>query len=582
MVLRRRTAELGFRTEQYESDYYQIVAGIRGSFLEDYNYNASYQYGESNRTTIRAGYTNLTNIQNALRASTNAAGEPECTGGDSSCVPIDLFGGFGTITPAMAAYAQAIALQQQKYTQEIFTGSVGGTVEAARLPSADNAPAFNVGFERRDETGSLEPDECLKLAPASCQGGAGGNLLPIAGGFKVDEVFGEFIYPLVENKPGASSLHLEAGYRSSDYNTVGSHDTWKAGVNWRPIDNLLVRIMVQEAIRAPNVDELFAPEVTGLDNAQLDPCSSKNVANLNDALRALCISTGMTAAQVGVVDDVISNQIQILQGADLSAPPSPETASTQTLGLVWTPDFNWGPAGNLVLSLDYYDIDIEDIIGEFSAQEILNACYEGGIAGECAKINRRGGGLTLAGAGVDLYTTNLLYLQAEGLELGISFDVDLDNAGVLQFSGTINSYMTHESQSGPLTPVLECKGHIATDCDGVFDIRWIGRVIWNWQDLTVSGQWRHLGDLTVPDRERGQVFQAFRKVDAYDYFDLYASYRFWEDRMAVSFGVENITDEEPPIVGQDIGDTGYNFGNTLPSHYDVFGLTYNLSFKFTY
>ncbi len=582
MVLRRRTLEFGFRTEEYESDYYQMVVGIRGSFLEDYNYNASYQYGESNRTTVRAGYTNLTNIQNALDATGTSAADARCVVTDSTCVPLDLFGGFGTITPAMAAYSQATALQQQKYTQEILTASVGGIVEQAQSPSANNAPAFNVGFEHRRETGKLEPDECLKLAPASCQGGAGGNLLPIAGKFEVNEFFGEFIYPLVEDKPFAKSLQLEAGYRRSDYDTVGTHDTWKVGANWRPIDDLLVRVMVQEAIRAPNIDELFAPVTTGLDNAQRDPCSSANVANIDSTLRQLCISTGMTAQQVGVVDDVISTQVSILSGSDPDNPPAPETADTTTVGLVWTPSFDMRSVGNMTFSLDYYDIDIEDIIGEFSAQEILNACYQDGNAGECAKINRVAGSLTLSGAGINRFTTNLLYLQATGLEFGYRFDIDLNNRGVIEISGTVNRYLTHESQSANSTNVLECKGYIATDCDGVFDFRWINRATWNWQDLSLSLQWRHLGELTVPDRERSQVFQAFRTVDAYNYFDLYASYRLWEDRISVSLAIDNITNENPPIVGQDIGSTGYNFGNTLPSHYDVFGRTYNLGVKFNY
>ena len=66
------------------------------------------------------------------------------------------------------------------------------------MPSADNSLDLSLGFETRTENGALIPDECLKLAPASCQGGAGGNLLPISGGYKVDEFFLEGYLPLVE------------------------------------------------------------------------------------------------------------------------------------------------------------------------------------------------------------------------------------------------------------------------------------------------------------------------------------------------------------------------------------------------
>ena len=58
----------------------------------------------------------------------------------------------------------------------------------------------------RDEFGSFSPDECLKLAPASCQGGAGGNSLPIAGGFEVEEFFVEGFLPLITGRSVAENL----------------------------------------------------------------------------------------------------------------------------------------------------------------------------------------------------------------------------------------------------------------------------------------------------------------------------------------------------------------------------------------
>ena len=166
LQLRRRTVELGPRSENYDTDTFFLV-GAKGDLIAEWNYDVSFQYGESNRTTVRDGYTNLTNIQNALDSVDGVT----CKNGDSTCVPIDLFGGFGTITPAMAAYARVIAIQQQKYDQLIGQVIFDGTVPAVRLPAADSALALSVGYETREENGSLDPDECLKLAPASCQGG---------------------------------------------------------------------------------------------------------------------------------------------------------------------------------------------------------------------------------------------------------------------------------------------------------------------------------------------------------------------------------------------------------------------------
>jgi outer membrane receptor protein involved in Fe transport len=575
MVMRRRTLELGTRSENYDSDHFQFVTGVEGDVFEDFHYNMVFQYGETNRTTVRGGYTNLTNIGNALDSVDGVT----CANGDPTCVPIDLFGGFGTITPAMAGYAQAIALQQQTYDQLVFNASFGGVLQGAKLPTADNALAFDIGFETREENGALEPDECLKLAPASCQGGAGGNILPISGGYKVDEFFVEAIMPLIEGADFAQSLNLELGFRASDYSSTGSADTWKVGLNWRPIDSLLVRVMQQQANRAPNVGELFSPVTTGLDNAKLDPCSVANVANIDAALTALCISTGMTAGQVGTVQDVISGQVTLFSGSDPTNPPSPEEADTMTVGFVWTPELDF--VQNTVITLDYYDIDIKDVIGNFSAQEILDGCYGAGLAEQCSKVNRIGGDLTISGAGINLFTTNLDYLQASGLELGVKFDIDLGGMGNLNIGANVHKYLTQESQSSITTPVIDCKGYFSTDCDPVSELRWTSRATWNWNKLTVSGSWRHIGSVDITPVQAASVFSQFRTIDAYDYIDLYAAYDVLEN-VSVNFGIDNAFDEDPPVLGNEAGDTSSNSGNTFPSNYDTLGRIFTVGVNVTF
>jgi len=576
MQLRRRTLELGTRSENYDTEHFMILAGARGELLGDWNYDVSFQYGESNRTTVRDGYTNLTNIQNALDTTDGVT----CANGDATCVPINLFGGFGTITPEMAAYARAIALQQQKYDQTIGQVILNGPVDAIQLPTASTPLALSVGFETRDEFGSLNPDECLKLAPASCQGGAGGNILPIAGGYRVDELFIEGFLPLVDGMDFVEALNFEFGYRDSDYDTVGRVDTWKAGLNWTINDQLLVRVMQQEATRAPNVSELFSPVTTGLDNATLDPCSIANAANINSTLEALCVSTGMLPAQVGVLQDIVSGQINVLSGSNPTSPPDAETAETLTAGFVWTPEI----AGleNVTLSLDYYDIDIEDVIGEFSAQQILDQCYVTGLASACANVVRVDGDLTTPASGIQLFTTNLAFEKAEGLELGFSFGVDLSEFGDLQFSGMVNKYLTQESQSDALTPVIDCNGYFGTSCDPVSELRWTQRTTWNWGDLTASLQWRHTDEIDVERPEAAATFAAFRSIDSYDYLDLYVGYNLWDDRVRLSFGIDNITDEEPPILGNESGDTSSNSGNTYPSNYDVYGRLYTVGARLSF
>jgi len=474
----------------------------------------------------------------------------------------------------------AIALQQQKYDQSIGQIVLDGPVDFVQLPTASTPLALSVGYEFRDEFGSLNPDECLKLAPASCQGGAGGNLLPIAGGFKVDEFFVEGFLPLVDGRDFVESLNFEFGYRDSDYNTVGNVDTWKAGLNWTINDQLLIRVMQQQATRAPNVSELFSPVTTALRNATLDPCSVANAGNIDATLQARCVSTGMLPAQVGVLQDIVSGQVNTLEGSDPVNLPDAETADTFTAGFVWTPNVSF--VDDLTLSLDYYDIDITDVIGEFSAQEILDQCYVAGIASACSNVVRIDGDLTTPASGIRRYTTNLAYERAEGYELSAGFGVDLDAMGDLQFTTFINKYITQENQSSSLTPVTDCKGYFGTTCDPVSDFRWIQRTTWNWQDLTASLQWRHIDGVDMEPNEAPAAFSAFRNIDSYDYLDLYVGYSLWDERIRLSVGINNLTDEEPPVLGNEAGDTSSNSGNTFPSNYDVLGRAYTFGARLTF
>lgn len=572
--LRRRTLELGPRSSNYDSDLWQLTLGMRGTIFEDYDYEISYQYGESNRLQVDGGYTNLTNIQNALDTKDGV----NCEGGDTSCVPIDLFGGFGTITPEMAQYATAVAFLQDQYEQEILSGYVSGEIEAITLPSSGDPMAFSVGFEHRSETSILNPDECNKLAPASCKGGAGGNVLPITGGYEVDEIFVEGLLPILSGATLAESLDLEFGFRASDYSSFGSTESWKFGVNWRPVDSLMVRVMSQRANRAPNVGELSSPVTRGLDDAEIDPCSVANT-NIDATLRQLCISTGMNEALVGNVPDIISGQVNAYTGSDPDNLPKPEEADTFTAGFVFSPDVEF--AENVSLSVDYYDIDITNVIGSFTAQEVMDGCYKLGDATQCAKIRRQGGDLTGDLAGIETLVTNLDYLRASGIEVSYNIQFSLGEMGDLAFSGNINNYLKQESQSSAATPVLDCKGYYGNSCDPVSEFRWNQRINWSLNDFTASMLIRHIGAVDVLPSQKANTFEAFQSIDAYNYVDIFASYNLTEN-VTFTAGIDNLFDEEPPVVGNQAGDTSSNGGNTFPSNYDVLGTMYKVGVKLNF
>lgn len=571
--LRRRTLELGPRSTEYQSTQFQIVTGVEGVLYEDWDYDVAYQYGESNRTNVRAGYTNVANIQNALDSSDGVT----CNNGDPTCVPINLFGGFGTITPEMAAYSSATGLIQQAYSQEVISANVSGPIDLIEISNNAGPLELSLGYEHRKEVGETTPDECLKLAPSSCLGGNGGNILPIKGGFTVSEFFVEGVLPILSGEKFAEQLDLEFAYRSADYDSVGSNNTWKLGASWRPVDNLLVRVMQQSATRAPNVGEIASPVVTGLSNALIDPCSIANAENIDANLKALCISTGMSDAQVGKVQDIISGQVNAIQGTNPDSLPEAEEATTFTAGFVYSND----TLLDLSLSVDYYDIEVDNTIGNFTAQQTLNACYTYGISSECDKINRIGGDLTVSGSGIETYTTNLSYRRAEGIEVGLNFKVGLEDMGEFKFDTSINHYLSNERQSSEQLAIIDCLGAYGNNCSPTPKTKWNQRITWEMNDFILSALWRHTSGINMEEAQASGAYEAFRHIDSYDYVDLFGSYKYGE-HIVLTFGVDNLFEKDAPIVGNEAGSTTYNSGNTFPSSYSPLGRIYKAGLKFSF
>lgn len=577
LVIRRRTVELGARSTEYDNNTFQFTLGLRGTLMDTWNWDVYLQKGQVDRTNISRGYTNTTNFGNAL----NAVSPTECRVDTSSCVPINVFGAFGTITPEAAAYSSATAIISEKYEQTVFNASVNGELAGLQSPWANSPVVASLGVEYREENGQFTPDECWKLAPVSCLGGAGGNQLPISGGFDAHEIFGEMIVPIAMDQPFARSLGLELGYRYSDYNPTGANSTWKVGVNYEPIDGLRFRVMRQRAARAPNIGELAAPVITALRNADYDYCSVGNPNPISAELRQRCIATGQTAAQVGTVQDIVSGQINTFEGTDLANLPDAEVGNTTTVGMVWEPTFLTA-LRRPVFSIDYYDIEVKDYIQAFSAQETLDGCYVSGIQEFCDRIVRVNGDIASPGSGVQRFTTNLDYIRAEGIEASVNFGLDLDTVGLnerwgsLAFSWTGNYYLTNESRSSTSVPEIDCLGYYGTSCGNpTHEFRFVQRTTWTMGDLQLSYLWRHLGEVEIEEVQKPNTFDEFEQIEAYNYVDVAASYAF-NDTTKLTLSVQNVFDKDPPVLGNEAATTSANSGNTLPSAYDTLGRIYTV------
>ncbi len=159
---------------------------------------------------------------------------------------------------------------------EQFVATAYLTGDSSRLFELPAGPiSWAAGVEYREEKSKSIP-------AAEDQAGLtfGNVLLPSDGKYDVSEIFAELNVPLLADKPFADVLSVDGAIRYSDYSTTGSATTWKAGLTWAPVYDLVLSGTIAEATRAPNIGELFDPGGQTFQSID-DPC---DVSNLNEGI----------------------------------------------------------------------------------------------------------------------------------------------------------------------------------------------------------------------------------------------------------------------------------------------------------
>ncbi len=336
--------------------------------------------------------------------------------------------------------------------------------------------------------------------------------------------------------------------------------------------------MFQHAVRAPNLSEIGLPLTPSTGDLNVDPCEGSNPVG-NPQLTALCIATGVPAGSIGTVNSIISGQINNFLGGDPNL--EPEEADTYTLGLVYTPSNIPG----LELSLDYYDITIENVITQLAEQEVVNGCYnqEQVATGPlCSRIFRNPLNGSLQGGndtGVSVSLLNSAEESVNGIDFAANYALDFENAGSLKLALLGTYTFEHEFQSAKGTAAYDCVGLVGNTCispDPKF--RWTQTTTWEFEEFQLNLTWRYLDDLQQDEIKLGGASKADYAepdISSYSYFDLSASFTFNEN-WKVRMGIDNMFDKEPPIVGNDYGGTLENSGNTFPATYDPLGRAFFL------
>jgi iron complex outermembrane recepter protein len=609
--LLRRNTEGGPRISDLRHTSFRGVLGMRGDLSNVFSYDTYYQYGRTNYTQV---YKNEFSISRLLKAldvvddPSTPAVDPVCRSvldnTDPFCVPYDAFG----TAPSQASidYLNVFGVIQGYTSEQVANFNVTGLLGEAgvQTPWAEDGVGINAGLEWRKESLELNPDQSFQAQPSSDLAGQGAPTLPVAGNFRVFEIFAEAQIPIIQ-KSFIEELSVNLGYRKSWYKTenrladVGEDpsrkydtDTYKISAEFAPIRDVRFRAAYNRAVRAPNIQELFAPQFVGL-GGSVDPCVLQDAAGNPAPVTANdfgCLAQGLTVGQV-VVGNPAGQYNALLGGnADLT----PEKATTKTVGVVLQPSF----IPRLAVTVDYWNITLKNAIQGFGADAILNACVSDTtatvVSPACALVQRNpAGSLWLTGTGftIDL-PNNEGQMKTSGIDLNVAYSHPVFSMGRLSHS-FIGTYLQKFDVDNNLTEPYSCDGYYGPVCSGAVVAggapmpKWRHKWRSTWDTpwgLGLSLQWRHIGKVKAETLQASNSvngannFDPGLRVKAHNYFDLAATYTLF-DRVNLRAGINNLLDNDPPLVtsgralspGSNLCPTGPCNGNTYPGTWDALG-----------
>jgi len=544
----KRNVEGGPRVNQLEHNSFRLVLGSKGEISDTWSYEAFVQYGSTSSSSAYENDFFGPRIITALSAN----GE-DCASTDG-CIPYEVFTYQGVSTESAAALT-GTAILNGVTEQFIVSGFVTGEFDFG-LPSSDYPIAAVFGAEYREETFGRTADEVY------AQGlllGQGGPTKSLNGEYDVTEYFGELSLPIVEGLPGVESLLIDLGYRWSDYSTSGSEPTYKVAMNWDVTENWKIRSSYNRAVRAANNGELFAQQSQGL-WAGSDPCATATPS----LTQAECANTGVSASQYGNVGKSPADQYNGFFGGNPEL--SPEIADTITLGVVGNPfeDFNF--------SIDYWDIDLEDAIGNIDPELIVEQCGKTGDALFCDNVQRTpGSGSLWIGSGQVIATnTNLGNIHYEGIDLSANYDIEV-GGGTLSTSLIGTYMMTKEFEDIPgVSEVYDCVDTLDNGCFPQPEWRHVLSASYDtgsWWKATAK--WRYF---SAVNDYTGSDTLVQDGIGSQSYLDLKGSFTI-NDYTRVLVGVNNVLDKEPPLVGGTLSTNG----NAVAGYYDTLGRYFHAS-----
>jgi outer membrane receptor protein involved in Fe transport len=520
--------------------------GSFGAFDQDWKWDTYYQRGLARTDEQLINTWNNARMALAQDAVVNPAnGQIVCrstlAAPSNGCVPINRIGIGGVTQAALDYIIPSNPLRKQELTQDVAAFNLT-TAEVFRNWAGPVSFAIGAEWRREKIDGSVDPQYQT--------GWLYGNYLVTRGDYNVKEAYIETVVPLYEG------LDFNGAFRFTDYSISGSVETWKTGLTWQPIDDVKLRFTASRDIRAPNLSELFS--------AGTARTNTVNVPPANQAVQFVQKQTGNLAL-------------------------IPETADSIGAGIVLTPTF----APGLALSVDYFDIDIEDAIGSVTAQNTVDLCFEQNVQSFCNNITYVNVGSVQQISEILLVPFNFANQKVTGLDIEASYRLPA-GPGNLTLRALATHYIENTTDNGIDFPVDSAGVNAGANATPSWNYR--VSATYDWQPLIFTLIGRGVSDgvynnsfiecanncpaSTVQHRTINE-----NDIDGAFYLDASVAYDFnaGPAQAEAFLAIRNLLDKDPVPVGN--GPDGNNipaYAQTNRILYDVMGRSFRLGVRVSF
>ncbi|HEU4619688.1 MAG TPA: TonB-dependent receptor [Gammaproteobacteria bacterium] len=479
---------------------------------------------------------------------------------NSECVPLDPFATH--MAPEVKEYVTGGVYHKQTVKQDVFELTIQrelaesrgrpisfGTGVAYRQESIFQ-DAFGEGSdagERPSDYGVFGEEIGIRGVPAFIKDrgvfytGNPNNEGPIQGDFDVWEVFAESIVPITKGSANRS-LDLHTAVRYADYSGSGGVWAAKLGLDWQANRQVRLRGTVSRDTRAGTLSERFDTQTAG-----------------------------------SLIDDPLTPQLEpYIAATTVGGNPNigPELADTVTFGVV----YQSARVEGLSLSVDTYDIAIQDAIDQLEPQDIVDRCFAGAQS-LCDLLIRSQGPVPTI---VQIYDAfiNVAEAHTKGVdvELGYRRPVRMFGGGneSISIRGFAN-YLGEVSSQLPGEPKLDLAGQRDYP-------EWLGTGSIEYRNGPFSIYWqtRYIGSSVRDVNWVSGIDIDNNRVESVMYSNLDLSYDFdygSGDGEAFLY-VGNVFDNKPPLTPGAISGTTGGTSYTLGSQFDQLGRVYNAGVRF--